>query len=100
MPDSETDTLYGGVSVGQPIYDDDGTKLGTVRGVDDDGFYVLAPEGAPEASVDDARDVTGTDYVMWRCWECGEMGRIADSLPENCPNCDAEREELYYWAGD
>jgi rubrerythrin len=38
---------------------------------------------------------------MWRCWECGEMGRIEGAdLPSACPDCGAPREELYYWAED
>jgi len=88
------------VSAGQPVYDADGNELGTVRGVDDAGFYVLADEGTGAVTLDEARDAFGKAYVMWRCWECGEMGRIADDLPENCPNCDADREQLYYWAED
>ncbi|EMA39505.1 DUF7130 family rubredoxin-like protein [Halobiforma nitratireducens] len=92
--------LYAGVDIGQSIYDGDGNELGTVRGVDDDGFYVLAPEAKPEQTLGEARDVTGKDYVMWRCWECGEMGRIEADLPGECPDCGAPREELYYWAED
>jgi hypothetical protein len=96
----DQDELYAGVAVGQSVFDEDGEELGTVRGMDDDGFYVLAPEGSPVASVADARELTGRDYVMWRCWECGEMGRIEAELPSACPECGAAREELYYWAED
>lgn len=88
------------VTIGQPVFDEDGEQLGKVRGVDDDGFYVLAPESTGSLSLTEARDVFGTAYVMWRCWECGEMGEIADDLPDNCPNCDAPKEDLYYWAED
>lgn len=95
-----SDSIYAGVEVGQTVYDEAGEELGTVRGVDDDGFYVLAPEGAPEKTIAEARDVTGRDHVMWRCWNCGEMGRIEGDLPPACPSCDAPREELYYWAED
>lgn len=100
MGTTDQDELFAGVSVGDSVYTEDGTELGTVRGVDDDGFYVLAPEGSPTKTIAEARDITGKDYVMWRCWECGEMGRIEAELPANCPNCGAEREELYYWAED
>lgn len=96
----DNDRLYAGVRMGETIYNEDGEALGTVRGVDDDGFYVLAPEGAPEKTVAEARQITGRDYVMWRCWECGAMGKIEASLPERCPDCGAPREELYYWAED
>jgi rubrerythrin len=46
------------------------------------------------------RDITGTSYGMWRCANCGEMGRLAQLLPAVCPDCGAPREELYYWAED
>ncbi|MFC6786909.1 hypothetical protein ACFQFH_13785 [Halobaculum halobium] len=88
------------ISAGQSVYDAEGNELGTVRGVDDAGFYVLAAEGAGAVDLDEARDIFGKAFVMWRCWECGEMGQIADDLPANCPSCDAPREELYYWAED
>jgi hypothetical protein len=86
--------------MGETIYNEDGESLGTVRGLDDDGFYVLAPDDAPKLSVADARELTGRDYIMWRCWECGEMGEIEGPLPAACPECDAPREELYYWTED
>ncbi|PSQ57696.1 hypothetical protein BRD22_01125 [Halobacteriales archaeon SW_8_68_21] len=91
---------FADVSISQGVYDEDGKRLGTVRGVDDDGFYVSSPAGAESLPLTEARDVFGTAYVMWRCWECGEMGEISGELPANCPNCDAPREDLYYWAED
>ena len=94
------DVKLADISAGQPVYDADGNELGSVRGVDDAGFYVLAGEGAGAVTLDEARDIFGKAYVMWRCWECGEMGQIEGDLPENCPNCDAPREDLYYWAED
>ena len=97
---STDEPKFANVTIGQSVYDEDGEKLGTVRGVDDDGFYVLAPESSGSLGLTKARDVFGTAYVMWRCWECGEMGEIADDLPDNCPNCDAPKEDLYYWAED
>lgn len=95
------DRLYGGVEIGERVYDEEGNELGSVRGLDRAGFYVLVGGHADElAPITDIRDITGTAYVMWRCWECGEMGKIEESLPEHCPNCGAAREELYYWAED
>jgi hypothetical protein len=88
------------VDVGTTVYDADGNELGTVRGLDDAGFYVRSSTGAGRLSLSEARDVFGKAYVMWRCWECGEMGRIEGDLPESCPACGAAREELYYWAED
>lgn len=97
---NETDQLHGDVEMGQTVYDESGDPLGTVRGIDDDGFYVLAPEGAPQQTMAEMRAVTGREYVMWRCWQCGEMGRIEAALPDACPDCGASKEELYYWIED
>ncbi|GAB6879603.1 hypothetical protein JCM17823_18770 [Halorubrum gandharaense] len=97
---STEEPVFADVSIGQSVYDADGNELGSVRGVDDDGFYVRAPAGSDAVNLTEARDVFGTAYVMWRCWECGEMGEIGTELPESCPNCEAPREELYYWAED
>ncbi|WP_380674540.1 DUF7130 family rubredoxin-like protein [Salinigranum sp. GCM10025319] len=88
------------VEIGTTVYDDAGNELGTVRGLDDVGFYVRSAEGTETVGLDEARDVFGKAYVMWRCWECGEMGRIDEDLPNACPACGAAREELYYWAED
>jgi hypothetical protein len=88
------------VEIGTTVYDADGTELGTVRGLDDVGFYVRSVEGTGKVGLGEARDVFGKAYVMWRCWECGEMGRIEGDLPASCPACGAAREELYYWAED
>lgn len=99
--ENESEQLYSGVTVGEPIYDENGNRLGTVRGVDTAGFYVLADRGErTTAPMTRIRDITGTAYVMWRCWECGEMGRIEGNLPDHCPSCQTPRENLYYWAED
>lgn len=95
----EEDTIYGGVEIGDRIYDD-GRLLGRVRGVDASGFYVLGEEETDRAPITEIRDITGTAYLMWRCWDCGEMGKLEASLPDACPNCGAPRESLYYWAED
>uniref|UniRef100_UPI00300EA125 DUF7130 family rubredoxin-like protein n=1 Tax=Halalkalicoccus salilacus TaxID=3117459 RepID=UPI00300EA125 len=42
----------------------------------------------------------GEAELMWRCMECGEMGRIEDGLPDECPNCGDSREALMYWTED
>jgi hypothetical protein len=88
------------VAVGTPVYDADGTELGRVRGIDDAGFYVRVAGTGDRLTLADARDVFGKAYVMWRCWDCGEMGRIEGDLPAACPSCGAPKEELYYWAED
>lgn len=93
--------VYRGITIGEPVFDEDGNELGRVRGLDRAGFYVQAdsPSNASEP-ITHIRDITGTAYVMWRCWECGEMGRIEEQLPSACPSCGAPREDLYYWAED
>ena len=96
----DTEGQLANVEIGQEIYDGDGNELGTVRGLDDAGFYVLAREETGTVPLSQARDVIGKAYVMWRCWECGEMGKIEDDLPDSCPSCEAPKEELYYWAED
>ena len=89
------------VMAGEAVYDDQGRKLGTVRGFDEDGFYVTTEEGIESLSVEHER--SGHDFgeaeLMWRCSECGEMGDV-EALPEECPNCGAPKEALYYWTED
>ncbi|SFG36885.1 hypothetical protein SAMN04488063_1827 [Halopelagius inordinatus] len=53
-----------------------------------------------EYPIGDVQDIETRSNAMWRCGECGEMGRIRDALPERCPGCDAAREELFYWVED
>jgi hypothetical protein len=87
------------LALGQIVYDADGTELGTVRGFDQNGFYVSATtEAAVMPSVDSAGSKSA-DALMWRCWECGEMGRLSE-MPESCPACGAPKEEIYYWQED
>lgn len=85
------------VAVGATVYDDDGRALGTVRGFDEDGFVVTTREGVSAMSIEHER--SGHDFgeaeLMWRCNACGEMGDI-DGLPEECPNCGADKTEIFY----
>ncbi|MFC4987825.1 MULTISPECIES: DUF7130 family rubredoxin-like protein [Saliphagus] len=87
---------------GTPVYSEEGTEVGRIRGFDEDGFYVTLREGIEGMSVQHVRSghAFGEAELMWRCWECGEMDEIEDDLPENCPNCGADREEIYYWTED
>ncbi|QSX00561.1 DUF7130 family rubredoxin-like protein [Haloterrigena alkaliphila] len=87
---------------GQAVYDEDGEKLGTIRGFERSGFFVTTREGAESMSVEHARSghEFGEAELMWRCMECGEMGEIDEGLPEDCPNCGTERENLMYWTED
>jgi predicted RNA-binding Zn-ribbon protein involved in translation (DUF1610 family) len=98
MGNADTDTT---VDVGQRVFDEEGTELGTVRGIDDDGFLVSTREGIEALSVahEHSSPVVGEAELMWRCSDCGEMGEIT-ALPETCPNCGAPREEIYYYVDD
>jgi len=84
--------------VGERVFDEDGESLGVIRSLTDHGFVVSTnPEatGGPQSTSGEF----GEAYLMWRCLECGEMGEI-ESMPDRCPNCEAERESLYYWTED
>jgi len=88
------------VSFGTEIFDDEGNRLGTVRGFDEHGFYVTTDAGIDALSSEHlAAGVAAEAELMWRCWECGEMGNIHE-LPEECPSCGAAKEAIYYWQED
>ncbi|PSQ15236.1 hypothetical protein BRD00_14735 [Halobacteriales archaeon QS_8_69_26] len=91
-----------GIRFGNAVYDDDGRELGTIRGFDEHGFYVTLDDGLAELSVEHVRSSPqlGEAELMWRCWQCGEMGRLEGEVPECCPACDSPEEELYYWIED
>jgi hypothetical protein len=90
------------VGLGATVYTEDGRELGTVRGFDEDGFFVTTREGIDALSVEHERvgHEFGEGFLMWRCSECGEMGDLEDGVPDACPSCGAEREALYYWTED
>jgi len=88
------------VAFGQGVYAEDGTKLGTVRGFDEHGFYVTVEDGIEALSGEHlTAGPPGEAELMWRCWSCGEMGDIGE-IPEECPSCGAPREDIYYWQED
>jgi len=90
------------VSFGSEVYDADGQAIGTVRGLEEGGFFVTTRDGSEGMSVEHAR--SGHDFgeaeLVWRCTDCGEMGQIDAGLPPTCPNCGTEREALMYWTED
>ena len=89
------------LAFGQTVYDEDGEELGTIRGFDQHGFYVSVEDGIQSFSGDHrTTGVAGEAELMWRCWECGAMGNIDESIPEECPDCGAPKEEIYYWTED
>ncbi len=91
-----------GIALGQPLYDEDGHEVGTVRGVEERGVFVTLRRGVEALSVEHARSghAFGQAELVWRCMTCGEMGEIDDQLPETCPNCGVPRTELMYWTED
>ena len=90
------------VTIGTTVYTEDGQALGTVRGFDEDGFSVTTREGIESLSIEHERagHEFGLAELMWRCSNCGEMGDLEDGLPDQCPNCGTERENIYYWTED
>jgi len=90
------------LSFGQVLYDQAGQPVGSVRGMEAGGVFVTTWDGVESFSVEHVRSghVFGQAELMWRCLNCGEMGDIGDTLPESCPNCGVEREQLMYWTED
>lgn len=84
---------------GEPVYDEDGELMGRIERVDDAGIRIV-PAGEAE---EDPTAMAGRGYgeadLVWQCGSCGEIGEI-ESMPEQCPNCGAGREELYYLTQD
>jgi len=100
--DAEAEEEVNRLDIGQTVYDDEGEKLGNIRGFDRGGFFVTTRDGVEGLSVEHAR--SGHDFgeaeLMWRCTECGEMGEISGGLPDRCPGCGSEKEALMYWTED
>ncbi|NHN42722.1 hypothetical protein G9C85_13935 [Halorubellus sp. JP-L1] len=90
------------VNIGETVYTEEGEPVGEIRGIKEDGLFVSTLEGYEQLSVEHVRSGQGFGEaeLMWRCMECGEMGQIEDGLPDECPNCGVEREQLMYWTED
>lgn len=117
MAEDTTDANEGtGIQRGMTVYDADGDRLGVVDSFTDAGFEVAIRndlETDIEEDTEESDDAEGgvpdqhepghefgEGFLMWRCDVCGEMGEIEDGLPEECPNCGAEKEKLMYWKED
>lgn len=89
------------VLVGQPVYDEEGTEIGTIRGVIDDGFTVATGDGIEALSVAHSRagHEIAAGVLTWECAQCGAIGDI-EELPEECPDCGAPPEDIYYRTED
>ncbi|SEO59389.1 hypothetical protein SAMN04487948_103397 [Halogranum amylolyticum] len=90
------------VSIGTTVYTEGGDPIGTIRGLGDDGFFVTTRDGIESLSIEHERSghEFGEAELVWRCGDCGEMDKLTDNLPKRCPNCDAPRENLFYWTED
>ena len=101
-PDDVDEDEHRKLDLGMGVYDDEGERLGEIRGFDEGGFYVTMRDGYEALSVEHARSGQGFGEaeLMWRCTNCGEMGAIDEGFPEQCPNCESPNEELYYWTED
>jgi len=99
---SEDADAWAEIDLGETVFDGDGNRLGTVRGFDEDGFYVTLRKGLAALSIAHVhpRPDFGEAELTWRCADCGEVDDLDDDLPERCPNCGTERENLYYWLED
>lgn len=86
------------VDVGNSVFNEDGEELGVVRELINGGVVVSVDIGAGENQRMTSGEF-GEAFLMWRCLECGEMGDI-EEIPDQCPNCEAEKESLYYWTED
>lgn len=91
------------VKPGAAVYNAKGLLLGRVSGFTAEGFEVDRvdiddPDAPPKEEIPGQE--FGEGYLMWRCSKCGEMGEIADGLPETCPNCGAPKEYINYWTED
>lgn len=100
MTDDQQTVTELALDFGETVYTEDGKPLGRVRGFDEDGFYVTSAGGVEAASADHASTgLSGEGELMWRCWNCGEMGEI-ENIPDECSSCGAPKEDIYYWTED
>lgn len=75
------------LEMGETVFNEERDKLGEIRGFDNAGFYVTMREGYEAMSVEHTRSgkAFGEATLIWRCMDCGEMGRIEDGLPKSAP---------------
>ena len=101
LADSDMEALE--IDFGDTLFTEDGDEVGIVQGIDEGRIMVSIREGADLRGLErhqKSGQSFGEAYIMWRCMNCGEMDEIEDGLPDNCPNCGVEKEELMYWTED
>ncbi|NIB99571.1 rubredoxin-like domain-containing protein [Halobacterium sp. R2-5] len=109
-PDSDAPETVS-METGDTVYDTRGHIIGMISEFTDEGFTVEFIDAGPTVEEDeqtgepenhgdeDEEDIPGKEfgegYLMWRCEDCGEMGELEDSIPEECPNCGAPKEHIH-----
>ncbi|MFD1512648.1 DUF7130 family rubredoxin-like protein [Halomarina rubra] len=89
------------VKPGQQVFDEAGNELGIIHGLTERGFQVRIDETVEHIELEtDPGHEFGEGYLMWRCSECGEMGRLDGGYPEECPNCGTPKRDIYAWLED
>jgi rubrerythrin len=84
-------TVDGSITPGKAVYTRAGQLMGHISRTTENGFEVET-NGIDHAEL--SVHMSGERYLMWKCWECGEMGALKQSIPANCPSCDASREAI------
>jgi rubrerythrin len=94
------DTTNSVLTPGQHLYDAEGREVGVIRAITDTGVEVTTRGDVETVSLKRALDTdVGEGYLVWRCATCGELGDL-DEMPDRCPGCGANREELYAYLED
>lgn len=106
------------IEAGATVYNEEGDELGTIVAMTSEGFEVStesdtgagadASEGRAGRTGPDSVEASeqehnpgqefGEGYIMWRCRNCGEMGKLDDGLPKACPDCGSE--DVQKWKED
>lgn len=82
------------IKPGEKVYDESGRLLGQISGLTEQGFETETMEPGVRDEEDIPGQELGKGYLMWRCTECGAMGKLEDGFPETCPECSAGREAI------
>lgn len=81
------------IEPGERVFDRNGRLLGHVNGLTEDGFEAESVT-ADVTTEELPGQEFGEGYLMWRCVECGEMGKLEDGMPDSCPDCGAPGEAI------
>ena len=109
------------IETGRPVFSEEGDELGVIMKLTSEGFEVSTERDYDhDAAATDGRTAEtttqsppgdtesdqehnpgqefGEGYIMWRCQDCGEMGKLDDGFPDRCPDCGSEA--VYKWKED